>query len=130
MDVLWYSAGAGAKCRVPKCEFPSTCTLYIHVEAQTIVSDHDAGLFQFLADGKPPTPGTLFPGGYFPFQSSNANSGNYFEGHSYGAVGTVSNSSNNQAHTVRVKIVCQDQNGDGCYAQGGLATVEIAVSKP
>jgi len=114
----------------PSTTLPSTCTYYIHVEAETIVSNHDNGLFQFLVDGKPASPGALLSGGYFSFQSGDPNSGTYFEGHSYAAVGTVSNTSNNQAHTIRVKIVCADQTGDGCYAQGGLATVEIAVSKP
>jgi hypothetical protein len=114
----------------PSTALPSTCTYYIHVEAQTSVSSFDNGLFQFLVDGKPASPGALFPGGYFSFQSGDPNSGNYLQAHSYAAVGVVSNSANNQAHTIRVQIGCADQTGDGCSAQGGLATVEIAVSKP
>lgn len=114
----------------PSSTLPSSCTYYIHVEGQTQVTNSDNGLYQFLIDGSPVSPGPVDVNGFYSFQFADPNSGVGDESHSYAAIARASNSFNNQAHTIAVNIGCQDQNNDGCFVFGGFTSVEIAVSKP
>jgi hypothetical protein len=108
-----------------------TCTLYVHLESQDEVTANDNGLFKFLVDGRPPSPGPTDGTGLFRWVLNDPDSGNIeFEARSFAVVATVRNGFTNQNHSVEVDIACEDITGDGCTAAMGLASLNIGVYTP
>jgi hypothetical protein len=108
-----------------------TCTLYINLESQVEVTTDDNGLFKFLVDGVPPSPGPTDGTGLVRWVLGDPDSGSIdFEARSFGVVATITNSIANQNHPVEVDIACQDITCDGCSASMGFASLNIAVYTP
>jgi hypothetical protein len=108
-----------------------TCTLYVHVESQDEVTANDNGLFKFLVDGRPPSPGPTDGTGLFRWVLNDPDSGNIeFEARSFAVVATVRNRFPNQTHSVEVDIACEDITGDGCTAAMGLASLNLGIYTP
>jgi hypothetical protein len=110
---------------------PKTCTYYIALESQDTVTDNDNGFFQFLIDGVAPTPGATDSSGFYSWLSGDPNSGSRVtDSRSYAVIGEVTNSTNNQAHGIKVSIGCRDNDGAGCTATTRFATLRIDVFTP
>jgi hypothetical protein len=108
-----------------------TCTLYVHLDSQVEVTTSDNGLFKFLVDGLPATPGPTDGTGLVRWVLNDPDSGSIdFESRAFGVVATITNSIANQNHPVEVDIACQDITGDGCSASMGFASLNIAVYTP
>jgi hypothetical protein len=127
------SASAPVFVKNTLCPRPAgkSCTLYIHLESQVEVTTNDNGLFKFLVDGVPPTPGPTDGTGLVRWVLNDPDSGSIeFEARAFGVVATITNSIANQNHPVEVDIACQDLTGDGCTASMGFASLNIAVYTP
>ncbi len=111
-----------------------TCTYYIHLESQVQVTPQDAGLFRFLVDGAAPGPGPTDPNGFFKWLENDPDSNlvDHFEVKSYTVVAKVTNSSQNQSHSIEVQIGCADTStdGGGCGARSGFSSLEVKVFTP
>ncbi len=109
-----------------------TCTLHIQLEAQVNVTVNDNGLFRFLVDGVAPNPGPTDGAGYFLWDILDPNSQVViFQARSYAVTATVTNDVDFQAHTVDVRIACQDfAPPAGCSASSGFANLRIDVFIP
>lgn len=106
------------------------CDFYIHIESQnTRLTTNDAGLFRFMVDGAPATPGPVDANGFFTWDNNDPASRIAVPfSHSYAVVAHVYNLAPNQAHPVRVDVSCTDTNGNAlCRAATGFSTLEVNV---
>ena len=106
------------------------CDLYIHIETQnTRLTTNDAGLFRFMVDGAPVTPGPVDAAGFFTWDNNDPDSRVAVAfSHSYAVVAHVNNLVPNQVHPVRVDVSCTDTNANAlCRAATGFATLEVNV---
>jgi hypothetical protein len=103
-----------------------SCTYYVHLEtaSTTVVF---GGLFKFLVDGAAPTPGPTDSSGFVTFSFGPDEETHAF---SYAVVGKVTNSVDNQSHTVEVDLGCTSDSLDPCQAGPGAATLRIDVFQP
>jgi hypothetical protein len=102
-----------------------TCTLYVHVESQDEVTANDNGLFKFLVDGLPPSPGPTDGTGLFRWVLNHPDSGNIeFEARSFAVVATETNRIPNQTHSVEVDIACEDITGELLYRRDWAGKLE------
>jgi len=137
-------AGVGTSCSTAGCQVTAvaftrpmacpvaagqTCTLYLHLEGQALVSANDNGLFRFLVDGVAPNPGPTDPNGFYSWDDANPTSG-VPNARSYSVTAKVKNTSKNQLHTIEVDIGCEDSTGDGCSAFLGFANLSTGVYTP
>lgn len=106
-----------------------TCTLYLHLEGQTLVTANDEGFFRFLIDGLTPVPGPTGPTGEVGFAGFDPNSSSS-RTTSFAVVGKVKNTSDNELHSIEVDFGCGDTNGDGCMAIMGFASLSTSVFTP
>ena len=106
-----------------------TCTFSIHVESPNQISDVDQGLYRFLVDGVPPTPGPVANGGFYKFVESDPNSSDTQPG-SAAVVAVVTNNAANQVHHATVSFGCKDITGDGCFAFAALSIARIDTFQP
>jgi hypothetical protein len=107
----------------------ATCTYYIHLETQASVSANDTGVFQFLVDGIAPNPGPTDFRGFFEWDTADPNS-TVSQARSYSVTARVTNSKDNQGHSVEAEFGCLDLTGDGCSSTMGMANMSIAVYTP
>ena len=107
----------------------ATCTYYVHLETQASVSANDTGIFEFLVDGGAPSPGPTDVRGFFAWDTADPNS-TVMQARSYAIVAHVTNSKDNQSHSVEAEFGCLDLTGDGCSATMGLANMSIALYMP
>jgi hypothetical protein len=111
-----------------------TCTYYLNVVAQVVTASHlDNNVFVFLIDGAAPSPGPTDRGGAVTVAIPNCGTAPACDAgtRSFAVAGTVTNTFNNQPHTVKVSIGCKDVTGsDGCRMQTGFANLEIITNTP
>lgn len=104
-----------------------TCTYYVHLETASTVSIF-VGKFKFLVDGAAPAPGPTDSSGFVTFSAGSSEETQAF---SYAVVGKVTNSVDNQSHTVEVDLGCtSDAAFEACQAGAGAATLRIDVFRP
>jgi len=103
-----------------------SCTFYVHVETATTASI-SVGQFKFLVDGVAPTPGPTDPSGFVIF---SAGVNDETEAFSYAVVGKVTNSVDNQSHTIEVDLGCTSGGIITCQVGAGAATLRIDLFQP
>lgn len=104
-----------------------TCTYHVHLETASTVSIF-TGEFKFLVDGVAPTPGPTDSSGFVTFSAGSSEETQAF---SYAVVGKVTNSVDNQSHTVEVDLGCSvSASLDTCQVGAGAATLRIDVFQP
>jgi hypothetical protein len=110
-----------------------TCTFYIHLETNDLLTISDEGMFQFLVGAVPPNPGPTLPGGYFVWDNRDPNSSIAFPfSHSYAVTAIVTNTTANEAWPVAVSLSCIDNAGTpaGCKTATLLSNLEVGVYLP
>jgi len=103
-----------------------SCTFYVHVETASTVSI-SVGQFRFLVDGAAPTPGPTDSSGFVTF---SAGVNDETEAFSHAVLGKVTNSVDNQSHTVEVDLGCTSGGIILCQVGAGSATLRIDVFQP
>lgn len=103
-----------------------TCTYYVQLETAS-TSSIFTGQFKFLVDGVAPTPGPTDSSGFVTF-SAGANEET--QAFSYAVVAKVTNSVDNQSHTVEVDLGCSSASIDACDAASAAASLRIDVFRP
>ena len=113
------------------------CVFQITISSQNQVGSNDLpanpseeGLYQFLVDGKPPSPGPTLVGGFYLWTLLQAASS--ISAVSTAVTGSVTNSAANQVHSISVGISCDEVNGDstGCFESTQFANLQIARYHP
>jgi hypothetical protein len=113
------------------------CVFQITISSQNQVGSNDLpanpseeGLYQFLVDGTPPSPGPTLVGGFYLWTLLQAASS--ISAVSTAVTGSVTNSAANQVHSISVGISCNEVNGDntGCFESTQFANLQIARYQP
>jgi|SRR5271166_457051 len=102
------------------------CTFYVHVETASTASV-SVGQFRFLVDGAAPKPGPTDSSGFVTF---SAGVNDETEAFSHAVVATVTNSVDNQAHTIEVDLACTSGGIITCQVGAASATLRIDVFEP
>jgi hypothetical protein len=103
-----------------------SCTFYVHVETASTASI-SVGQFRFLVDGAAPTPGPTDASGFVTFSAGVSDETEAF---SHAVVGKVTNSVDNQSHTVEVDLACTSGGIITCQVGAGSATLRIDIFQP
>jgi hypothetical protein len=122
------------------CPVPSgqSCTFQITIEAQNWVSSNDFeyfgedGVYYFTVDGATPSPGPVDPRCNCYTWSEFA-IGSPFIGTSYAVTAIVTNTTNQQKHSIDVGIGCYEvyDDSNGCSATiPNFANLQVAVYTP
>lgn len=114
-------------CPLPK---GGRCVFHIGLETSTQLvglnppepsSNDVTGLYRFLIDGQPPTPGPVpNSNGYTQWGTGLAYASNYVS-----VVAVVTNTKFNQAHSIQMFDVCQNQDVVGCEVVSFRASARI-----
>ena len=116
----------------------ATCTYQITIQSQNAAGSNDGtvgeeGVYQFLVDGKAATPGPLGAGcACYTWSGAGNGASLPIRGTSYSVTATVTNSSANQSHSIKVNIGCNELNANnsGCFAASGFANLSVATYGP
>jgi hypothetical protein len=114
------------------------CTYQVTIQSQNNAGSNDnsvgeQGVYQFLVDGVAPTPGPVgSPCSCYTWSGASRNFSFAIRGASYAVTATVTNASDNQAHSIAVNIGCTEVQGNasGCFANTGFANLGIAAYTP
>jgi hypothetical protein len=114
-----------------KCVFQITITSQNQTGSNDLPANpSEEGLYQFLVDGTPPSPGPTLVGGFYLWTLLQAASS--ISAVSTAVTGSVTNSAANQVHSISVAISCNEVSGDstGCFESTQFANLQIARYHP
>jgi hypothetical protein len=114
------------------------CTYQVTIQSQNNAGSNDnsvgeEGVYQFFVDGVAPNPGPVGSScSCYTWSGASRNFSFSIRGTSYAVTSTVTNTTNNESHSIAVNIGCSEIQGNtsGCFANTGFANLGVATYTP